>query len=427
MTPPKSQIVRDDLFPPVFRRLRYGLVAFLLLSMMAGCRKEPTAGPVPVKVNVLNPEEITVSTRFSGSIEPLQTTDLAFKLAGTVQRLYRPPGLDRDVQVGDTLAKGTVIAELDEGDLRRDKASAEARVAQLEARVATARDNLEIARRTYERYASSAGGVSQVARDDADARRITAAGELATAEHALADARVQLDQASDNYLNRQLIVPFDHATVAEKHIEPGERKIAHEVAFRLIDISTVHVNFGVPDTTIGKPALDTAAVQRVFLGQKLPITADAFEGRTLIGAVTKIAPEADPRTRTFLAQLTLANEELTPGQLLLRPGMIVSVRVGAQLDHKVMLLPMGAIHQGASPDELMVYEAAVENGRELARARKVSLGGVYNNQVEVVPTGSDVHAGSKIVVTTAERLADGVAVRVMQDNTDSATTLTEAK
>jgi hypothetical protein len=215
--------------------------------------------------------------------------------------------------------------------------------------------------------------------------------------------------------------------VAEKHIEPGERKAAHEVAFRLIDISTVYVNFGVPDTMIGKPALEMEAVQRVFLGQKLPVTADAFEGRALVGTVTKMAPEADARTRTFLTQLKMTNEEAAPGQLLLRPGMIVSVRVGGQLDRKVMLLPMAAIHQGASPDELMVYELVTEEGRDLVKAKKVALGGVYNNQVEIVPTGSDVQAGSRIVVSTAERLTDGAAVRVMQDNTDSAATLAEAE
>ena len=211
-----------------------------------------------------------------------------------MQRLYRPPGLNRDVQVGDTLAKGTVIAELDEGDLRRAKASAEAQrgAARSARRDGEGQPGDRDAQLRAVRQLVPAP-VSKVARDDADAKRVTAAGELATAEHALADARVQLDQANDNYVNRQLIVPFDHATVAEKHIEPGERKAAHEVAFRLIDISTVHVNFGVPDTMIGKPALETSAVQRVFLGQKLPVTADAFEGRTLTATVTKIAPEAD--------------------------------------------------------------------------------------------------------------------------------------
>ncbi|HUO07016.1 MAG TPA: efflux RND transporter periplasmic adaptor subunit [Phycisphaerae bacterium] len=409
------------------RKTRTGVAATLLVFGAFSCTKPPvTESYVPVKVQVLEPEEITVSTRFSGSVEPLQSTALAFKLPGTVQSLYRPPGLNRDVQVGDTLEKGTIIAELDEGDLRRAKASAEAKVAQLEARVVTAKENLVIATRNFERFAHSTGSVSEAARDDADARRVSTAGELAAAEQALADARVQLDQANDNYSNRQLIVPFDHATVAEKHIEPGERKAPHELAFELIDISTVHINVGVPDTMVGEPAIDASAAQHVFLGQKLPVTADAFEGRTLRATVTKIAPQADPVTRTFLTQLSIANEEIAPGQPLLRPGMIVAVRVGAQHDRTAMLLPMSAIHQGASPEDLMVYEAVSENGRDVVRAKKVSVGGVYNNEIEILPAGSQVQAGSRIVTSTAERLTDGALIRIMQDNADSATTLAEA-
>lgn len=412
---------------PSGARLRIGrgtplrlLLGSALLSPLVGCHKQlKEEAFVPVRVKSLQPEQVTLSTRFSGSVEALQTTELAFKLSGTVRNLYRPAGLDRDVQVGDVLAKGTVIAELEEGDLRRARESAEAKVALLDARVTTARENLEIASRNFQRFTNSAGSVSQVARDDADARRVTAAGELQTAEHALADAKVQLDQAKDDYANRKLIVPFDHATVAEKHIEPGERKAAHETAFKLIDISNVHINFGVPDTMIGVPARETAAVQRVFVGQKLPVTADAFEGRTLTGTVTKIAPEADARTRTFLTQLTLANPYVAAGQPLLRPGMIVTVRVGAELDHKVMLLPMAAIHEGASSNGLIVFELVDEHRRPVARARNVSLGGIFNNEVEVIAADSKVHAGSRIIVSTAERLIDGVAVRATEDG-DSA-------
>ncbi|MCC6681412.1 MAG: efflux RND transporter periplasmic adaptor subunit [Phycisphaeraceae bacterium] len=402
-------------------RIRTAACVFTLI--VAGCDKQPhTPAPVPVKVKILQPEEIVVSSLFSGSVEPLQTTSLAFKLPGTVQRLHRPQGLDRDVQVGDVLAKGTVIAELDEGDLRRAKASTEARVAQLEARVATAKDNLQIATRVLERFNNTSGSVSEVARDDAASKRVVAAGELEAAEHALADAKVQLDQANDNYANRQLIVPFDNATVAEKSIEPGERKAAHEVAFKLIDISTVHITFGVPDTMIGDPALRTLD-DHVFLGQKLQVTADAFEGRSLVATVTKIAPQADPQSRTFLTELTLPNPQLSDGQRLLRPGMIVTVRVGAKNDRQVLLLPMTAIHRGLSDDDLYVYEATVENDREVVRARKVALGGIYNNQVEVAPTGSDVRTGAKFVVTTAERLADGMFVRVMQESPNDAAAL----
>lgn len=400
----------------------------LLLAVLGGCERPPEqSAPVPVRVKVLAPEEVTISTRFSGSVEPLQTTDLAFKLAGTVQRLHRPPGLDRDVQVGDVLAKGTVIAELDEGDLRRAKASAEARVAQLEARVATAKDNLEIATRVLERFNKTSGSVSEVARDEAAGKRVAAAGELEAAEHALADAEVQLDQAIDNYANRQLIVPFDNATVADKQIEAGERKAAHEVAFRLIDISTVHVTFGVPDTMIGDARLGSSAADRVYLGQELRLTADAFEGHALKAVVTKIAPQADAETRTFLTELMLPNPQLPDSQRLLRPGMIATVHVGAEHDRRVILLPMSAIHRGRSADELVVYEAAVEDGRVVVRPREVSLGGVFNNQVEVLPETSHVQAGSKVVLTTAERLSDGTPVHIINDSADSAAALAEAR
>ncbi len=404
------------------------LVCLLVGAAALGCDEPPQqVALVPVRAKVLTPEEVVVSTRFSGSIEPLQTTDLAFKLPGTVHGLYRPPGLDRDVQVGDVLAKGTVIAELDEGDLRRAKASAEARVAQLEARVATAKDNLEIATRVLERFDATSGSVSEVARDEAAARRVAAAGELTSAEHALAQARVQLDQANDDYVNRHLVVPFDNATVAEKRIESGERKTAHEVAFRLIDISTVHVTFGVPDTMIGEPAFGASAAGRIHVGQTLRITADAFEGSSLEAVVTKVAPQADALTRTFLVELSLTNPRLPDGQHLLRPGMIATVHVSAENDRSVMLLPMTAIHRGRSSEELIVYEAVTENGREVVRARQVSLGGVYDNQVEVVSAGSELRQGSEVVVTTAERLTDGVLVRVMRESTSSPSMLSEAK
>jgi len=106
--------------------------------------------------------------------------------------------------------------------------------------------------------------------------------------------------------------------------------------------------------------------------------------------------------------------------------MIVTVRVGAENDREVMLLPMAAIHQGRSPDDLIVYEVASETGggRDVVRRRTVALGGIYNNQVEVLSAGSEVGPGSKIVVSTAERLADGVLIQLTQDNTAPA--LTEA-
>jgi hypothetical protein len=52
------------------------------------------------------------------------------------------------------------------------------------------------------------------------------------------------------------------------------------------------------------------------------------------------------------------------------------------------MLPMSAIHRGRTADELIVYEVVTENSREVVRMRKVALGDIYNNQVEILPTAA---------------------------------------
>ena len=86
MTPPNAHHMRDDLFWIVVSAFLYLLILCLLISA-TGCGKQPTeVAPVPVKVTVLTPEEIAVSSRFSRSVEPLQSSGTT---AGTRRRGYR--------------------------------------------------------------------------------------------------------------------------------------------------------------------------------------------------------------------------------------------------------------------------------------------------------------------------------------------------
>jgi hypothetical protein len=77
---------------------------------------------------------------------------------------------------------------------------------------------------------------------------------------------------------------------------------------------------------IGDPAIHTSE-DRVYLGQKLQITADAFEGRSRRPWSQRLHRRRT-RKRARSSELTLANPQLPQGQRLLRPGMIVTVRRG---------------------------------------------------------------------------------------------------
>jgi RND family efflux transporter MFP subunit len=361
-------------------------------------------------VKPLAPEKVQDSMRFSATVEPHQTVELAFRVAGTVERLYRVKTAmgERDVQEGDVVPKGEVIAQLELRDYQREAERAKAELDRATANIGRVEANLRNAQREFER-ARDLFGKNVAAKkdlDEATARREVAEADLAAAKNEQGAARVAVSQAEDKLADCTLRVPIDHATVVWKKIEPAERIEAQRVVFRIMDMETVHVQFGVPEAMLGDPAMVSAPV-RVSLGQGVDVFLEAFEGRRFEGRITKIAPAADANTRTFLTEVTLDNRKG-----LIKPGMIATVHLGEEKE--AVLLPMTAIQRGAAPGETVVFQIDEENGKSVARRRRVDLGGVYNNQVEVKVATSKVRVGDRIAVTGAWRLDEGTEVRVIE-------------
>jgi RND family efflux transporter MFP subunit len=389
------------------QRWPLGVLACLLVLALAGC-KEPKGTPsaVPVRTKTLGLESAHELTRFSASVEPRQKIDLSFRVPGTVESLFKvtvregEKEIQRDVQEGDVVPEGAELARLDQRDYRNE---VELGRAKLESAEAQWRDDQRQANRLIDLFEKNAANSNE--KEEAITRRDTSAA-------AVSAARTGLKVAQDRLADTVLRVPIANATVVRKQTEPAERIRENQPVFQIMDLSRVHAVFGVPDIMVG--------AGEASVGQTIDVFVEALSAQ-LTGEVTKLSPAADVKTRTFLTEVTISNKD---GRL--KPGMIVTIAVG-QKQPPVMLLPMAAIHQGQSPDELMVYEVVNENGRDLVKARRVALGGIYNNQVEVLPDGSDVHAGSKVVLTTAERLTDGAVVRVVRDSPDSAEGLSEVK
>lgn len=393
--------------PVLIQQRPLGVLACLLILAVAGCTKSasPLPAAVPVRAKTLEPEPVQELTRFSASVEPRQKIDLSFRVPGTVESLFQvtvregEKEIHRDVQEGDLVPEGAEMARLDQRDYRNEVDLARSK---LESAEAQSREDQRQANRLTDLFEKNAANTNE--KEEAITRRDTSAA-------AVSAARTALKVAQDRLADTVLRAPIASATVVRKQIEPAERIRENQPVFQIMDLSRVHAVFGVPDVMVGAGA--------IRLGQTLDVFVEALSAH-LTGEVTKLSPAADVKTRTFLTEVTIANND---GRL--KPGMIVTIAVG-QEQPPVMLLPMAAIHQGRSPDDLMVYEVVHENGRDLAKARKVALGGVFNNQVEVRPEGSEVHAGSRVVLTTAERLTDGAVVRVLEDSPGSANGLVEA-
>ncbi len=394
-----------------------GAVGLAVLAAI-GCEKTPPdAMPMTVKAKALQPERVEFSMRFSATVEPRQKVDLAFKVPGTVDHLYRvkTSAGERDVQEGDLVPKGEVIAELELRDYQREVELGQSRLDRALAAIRAAEANAELARREYERFKGLVHreSATQKELDDAKSRTDAADAQVLAAQKDAAGASVALAQAKDRLSDCTLRVPIDQATVVSKSIDPKERVVPNQVVFRIMDISTVHVEFGVPDTLLGTAPRAGGAATKVSLGQELEVYADAFEGEKFRGRVTKIAPAANPATRTFLTEVTLDNAH---GRL--KAGMILTVRLGH--DKEAVLVPMTAIQRGTQSGETAVYKIEEQGGKTIAKRRRVSLGGLYNNQVEVLPAGSEVKVGDRIVVTGASRLHEGREVHIIQDDQEKA-------
>ena len=97
-----------------------------LALMMTGCKQQEVRELHPVKVKVMNvaPATFKGEQEFSGTVEESSGSTLSFPVAGTVQQIK--------VEAGQRVAKGELIAVLDEATLHNAYEAASAMLTQAE-------------------------------------------------------------------------------------------------------------------------------------------------------------------------------------------------------------------------------------------------------------------------------------------------------
>ena len=385
------------------RRDRYWAIGGFLLIALAGCRhRDDQALPAAVQVTVLQRELIVAESRFSATVRERQRIDLSFKVPGTVSALMQVKainGRQRDIHEGDlvTLDPDNPLARLDDSDYQRRVSAARDRLAAIRAKERAAAASVTGVQATFERIKAlrERGSVAQQMYDETLAKRDSALAELDAVQREIGGASVALQQAEDDCKHCSLHLPIKQAVISRKVIEQGERVPAGQPVLEIMDLSSVRVVFGVSDKRIS----------RFAIGQSVAVIADAFPGEHFVGRVTKILPAADLRTRTFEVEVSIDDPKS------LKPGMIVTIIVGKR--EEVVLIPMTAVQRGVEPDEFTVFVVVDENGRYVARKRRVRLDGVYDNRVRLVETHSEVRVGDRVVSGGAFRITDGQTVRIL--------------
>jgi HlyD family secretion protein len=294
------------------------LLPLALAGGLAGCArgsesKEKDATPDTARVER---RSLDVSAEAAGQIEPLRVVEVKSRVSGELLKI--------DVETGQEIPKGSLIALMDPRDVRNALDQARADLELADARVATT----SAQRRRAEELAQ-AGVISEQDRENTQLEETNARAQLVK-------AKTNLQLAEEKMGDVDIRAPIT-GMVIEKTVEQGQiiasasgNVSGGTTLVKMADLSTVQARALVDETDIG----------RVQPGQPAQVTAEAYPGRTFRGTVSKIEPQAvvDQNVTMFPVLIELANP-----QRLLKPGMNSEVSISIARRENVVTVPNEAV------------------------------------------------------------------------------------
>lgn len=358
-----------------FKSLAAIIVPWALL--LTACEtEEPVQEPIirPVRTQLVFSTGGTRIRTFSGTAQAGLESRLSFKVAGTVQTL--------NVEVGDHVKAGDLIAELDPIDYRLQVEEAEASLDRARADLRNAEAKYSRIRALYENRNAS--------RDDLDAAR--AGAESARAQVHSIEKRLELARSQLGYT--RLKAATDGA-IAMVGVEINENVQAGQTVVLLTSGARAEVKVGVPGILI-------AQVQE---GSAVRVTFDAIPREVFPASVTEVGVVTGMST-TYPVTVRLEAEDPD-----VRPGMAAEVafRFGSPDDRERFIVPPIAVGEDRNGRYVFVVEQD-EDEMGLTRRRPVKVGELREEGIEILEGVSD---GDLLVIAGISKIVDGMKVKLL--------------
>jgi RND family efflux transporter MFP subunit len=306
----------------------------------------------------------------------------------------------REVDIGDRVKAGELLAEIVAPELDDQIAQAEATLGQLKAALQQAQANRELAKVTWDRdeplvkqgWVTAQQGTIDVQTLKAQEAAVAVAQANVVAEEA------QLQVLHQQKLYQRVVAPFD-GVITQRNIDIGGLVQADATSgtfmFTIMQGNVIRTQVFVPqDEAFGlKPGIDAV------------VHVPEIPDRTFPGKVTRIADALQPGSRTLLTEIDIPNAD---GALV--PGIYCTIEL--HIPRKTPSFRVSADAVIFNADGLQL--AVVENGS--VHLRKVSVVRDLGQEVEI---NSGVKAGDQVILNPAVDLVDGSKVRVRSPATQT--------
>jgi RND family efflux transporter MFP subunit len=299
----------------------------------------------------------------------------------------------REVDIGDQVEAGQLLAEIVAPELDHQIAQAEATLAQLKATLQQAEANRQLAQVTWDRDSSlvSKGWLTaqQGTVDTQTLKAREAAVGVAQANVVAEEAQVQVLHQQKIY--QRVVAPFE-GVITQRNVDIGSLVQADATSgtfmFTIMQGNVIRTQVFVPqDQAFGlRPGIEAV------------VHVPEIPNRTFPGKVTRIANALQPGSRTLLTEVDIPNPDGT-----LSPGIYCTIELH---------IPRNTPSFKVSADAIIFNEAGLqvavaENG--VVHLRKVTIVRDLGKEVEV---NSGVKQGDQVILNPAVDLVDGSKVRV---------------
>lgn len=362
-------------------RLSLSSVVLLVASVASCGGGSDTPAPTSAaqqSVTTVGAENVAVATAtdlrsgpaISGTLQPVQQATVRAQVAGPIERTF--------VEAGERVKRGQLLARIDAAAVRDAYLSAKSGVRTASTVLETAQRNQERAERLRQ-----AGAVAE--------RDLESASNAATsAEGGLADAQARLATAGKQLGNTEVRAPFD-GVVSSRAVNAGDVVQVGAALVSVVNPARLRLEAQVPGEQVG----------RVRVGTPVEFTVGGFE-RRFTGTIERINPVVDSATRQVRIYVAVPNQG---GRLV--GGLFAEGRVATD-SRRAVAVPIAAVDaRGTSP---VVHR--IRSGRvgEVA----VQLG-VRDETAELIQVRTGVAEGDTVLMGSAQGIASGSPVQVLQD------------
>ncbi|MGE8190976.1 efflux RND transporter periplasmic adaptor subunit [Pseudomonas sp. NPDC086278] len=350
-----------------------GYKAFSVYTMIQGF----TAPKPPTSVAVATATERPWQSRLPtvGTLKALQGVDLSLEIAGTVT--------DVQFQSGQKVKAGQPIVQLDS--------------AVESALLETAQADLGLAQVDYSRGSQLVGS------------QAISKGEFDRLSAVLKKNKATVNQLKAALDKKRIVAPFS-GTIGIRQVDVGDYVASGTMIATLQDLSSLYVDFFVPEQSVPK----------IAVGQPVQVIVSAYPTQTFPGTISAINPKVDNTTRNIQVRATLANPD---GKLL--PGMFASLQVLLPNPQPRIVVPESAITYTLYGNSIyVVAQKKTEDGTVekddkgqpiLIAERRFIETGERRDGLVVITKG--VQNGEKVVTAGQIKLDNGAHIAISDDKT----------